>query len=211
VIAPFADFMKRRGWLTILLFIVLYKFADAFMGVMTSPFYIEIGFTKEEIAKIVKLYGLIATIVGGFVGGAIVYRLGMLKSLWLCGIFQALTNLVFVLLAQAGADISMLALCVTLENAAGGMGTAVFVAFMSSLCNLRFTATQYALLSSLAAFGRTWLSTPAGWAAQELGWVWFFSGSVLLAIPGLAVLWWLSREKELFSKASALPVALTSE
>ncbi|MFO0388124.1 MAG: AmpG family muropeptide MFS transporter [Alphaproteobacteria bacterium] len=193
VIAPFADFMTRRGWLAILLFIVLYKFADAFMGVMTSPFYIEIGFSKEDIAKVVKLYGLVATIAGGFVGGAIVYRLGMLKSLWLCGIFQALTNLVFVLLAKNGADIQLLTLCITLENAAGGMGTAVFVAFMSSLCNLRFTATQYALMSSLAAFGRTWLSTPAGSVAEHIGWEAFFICSTLLAIPGLALLWWLPK------------------
>ncbi len=210
VIAPFADFMKRRGWLTILLFIVLYKFADAFMGVMTSPFYIELGFSKEEIAKIVKLYGLIATIAGGFVGGAMVYRIGMLRSLWICGLFQALTNLVFVLLAKAGADINMLALCITLENAAGGMGTAVFVAFMSSLCNLRFTATQYALLSSLAAFGRTWLSTPAGSVAEHIGWEAFFICSTFLAIPGLMLLWWLSRDKELFVKASAPQAAATS-
>lgn len=211
VIAPFADFMTRKGWITILLFIVLYKFADAFMGVMTSPFYIDTGFTKEDIAKVVKLYGLVATIAGGFIGGAMVYRLGMLKSLWLCGILQALTNLVFVLLARSGADIEMLTLCITLENAAGGMGTAVFVAFMSGLCNLRFTATQYALLSSLAAFGRTWLSTPAGAVAERIGWESFFMCSALLAIPGLIVLWWLSREKELFSKASKPQVAGTSE
>jgi len=192
VIAPFADFMQRPHWLAILLFILLYKLGDAFMGVMTNPFLLDIGFSKEQIATIVKLYGVIATIVGSFIGGAMVFRLGTVRTLWICGIAHGLTNLMFVLQARAGADSGLLALSITLENMSGGMGTAAFVAFMSGLTHARFTATQYALLSSLAAFGRTWLSTPAGWFAERLGWQEFFLLSAALAIPGLLTLWWLT-------------------
>ncbi len=195
VIAPFADFMTRDHWLAILLFILLYKLADAFMGVVTGPFLIEIGFSMQEIASVVKLFGLIATIVGSFIGGAMVARLGIMRTLWICGVAHALTNLMFVVQARAGADIHILALSITLENISGGMGTAAFVAYISALTHVRFTATQYALLSSFAAFGRTWLSTPAGWFAEHLGWEMFFMMAATLAIPGLAVLWWLQRKK----------------
>lgn len=197
VIAPFSDFMKRPHWIAILLFILLYKLADAFMGVMTNPFLIDIGFSKEQIATVVKLYGLIATILGSFVGGALVFRLGMIRSLWICGVGHGVTNLLFVVQSYLGADVQFLALSITLENMTGGMGTAVFIAFMSGLCNLHFTATQYALLSSFSAFGRTWLSAPAGWVAELLGWSGFFVFAAVLAIPGLVVLWWLGKRTPL--------------
>jgi len=193
VIEPFTDFMQRDAWLGILLFILLYKLGDAFMGAMTNPFLINIGFTKNQIATVVKLYGVIATIVGSLIGGVLVVRIGMMRTLWICGILQAFTNLVFVAQARIGADEMFLAFSISLENISGGMGTAAFVAFISSLVNKQFTATQYALLSSFSAFGRTWLSTPAGWFAGKLGWEAFFVLSVVLAIPGLVVLWWLSR------------------
>ncbi|MEQ1789688.1 MAG: AmpG family muropeptide MFS transporter [Rickettsiales bacterium] len=200
IIEPFTDFMQREAWLGILLFILLYKLGDAFMGVMTNPFLIDIGFTKNQIATVVKFYGLIATIIGSFIGGALVMRIGMMRTLWICGIAHAITNLMFVAQARIGADETFLAISISLENISGGMGTAAFVAFISSLVNLRFTATQYALLSSFSAFGRTWLSAPAGWFAETLGWEWFFVFSVLLAIPGLVTLWWLS--KRIFIKQS---------
>lgn len=193
IIAPFADFMVRPQWLLLLFFILLYKFADAFMGMMTNPFLLDLGFTKEQIAAVVKLYGLAATIIGSFIGGSMVYRLGIVRSLWVCGIAHAVTNLMFVLLAKTGASTPLLALSITLENTTGGMGTAAFVAFISGLCNTQFTATQYALLSSLAAFGRTIFSTPAGWFAAKLGWAGFFTFAAALAIPGLFVLWLLDR------------------
>jgi MFS transporter, PAT family, beta-lactamase induction signal transducer AmpG len=193
VIAPFADFIERPQWHLILLFILLYKLADAFMGVMTNPFLIEIGFTKEEIASVVKLYGLIATIVGSFVGGAMVANWGTTRTLWIAGIAHAATNLMFVVQARVGADIHILALGITMENVSGGMGTAAFVAYISGLTHVRFTATQYALLSSFAAFGRTWLSTPAGWFAERMGWEIFFLFASALAIPGLVVLARLQR------------------
>lgn len=196
VIAPFADFMMRPQWLLLLLFILLYKFADAFMGMMTNPFLLDIGFSKEQIAAVVKLYGLAATIIGSFIGGSMVFRLGTVRSLWICGIAHAVTNLMFVVLAKTGASTGLLALSITLENTTGGMGTAAFVAFISGLCNTQFTATQYALLSSLAAFGRTLFSTPAGWFAAKLGWAGFFTFAAALAIPGLFVLWLLGKRAE---------------
>lgn len=194
VVMPFSDFMRRKYWLGILLFILLYKMADAFMGVMANPFYVKIGFDKADIATIVKVYGVIATIVGGFIGGSMVLRLGMVRSLWICGIAQMLTNLMFSAQALIGPDTGFLALTITLENLSGGMGGAAFVAFMSRLCNVQFTATQYALLSSFASFGRTWLSAPAGWFAEGMGWPVFFAFSTVLGIPGLICLWWLSRK-----------------
>ncbi len=195
IITPLTDFMERREWLAILLFILLYKLGDAFIGTMTNPFLINIGFSKNQIATVVKLYGVIATIIGSFIGGILVSRIGMMKTLWICGIGHALTNLMFVAQAQVGADEMFLAFSISLENISGGMGTAAFVAFISSLVNLRFTATQYALLSSFSAFGRTWLATPAGFFAEKLGWEAFFILSVILAIPGLFVLWWLTKRK----------------
>lgn len=193
IIEPFTDFMQRDAWLGILLFILLYKLGDAFIGSMTNPFLINIGFTKNQIATVVKLYGVIATIIGSLIGGALVVRIGMMRTLWICGIAHAITNLMFVAQARIGADEVFLAFSISLENISGGMGTAAFVAFISSLVNKRFTATQYALLSSFSAFGRTWLSTPAGWFAENLGWEGFFVLSVILAIPGLVTLWWLSK------------------
>ncbi len=195
IVEPFCDFIRRDSWLAILAFILLYKLGDAFIGGMTNPFLIKIGFSKNDIATVVKLYGVIATIIGSLIGGILIMRIGMVKTLWLCGIGHALTNLMFVAQAQVGADINFLALSISLENISGGMGTAAFVAFISNLVNKRFTTTQYALLSSFSAFGRTWLSTPAGWLAEKLGWEGFFVFSVIIAMPSLAILWWLNRKK----------------
>ena len=200
VVAPFADFMTRPHWLGILLFILLYKLGDAFMGVMTNPFLIGIGFTGPQIATVLKVYGVIATIIGSVLGGSLVFRIGITRTLWTCGLVHMFTNLMFVVQAGLGPNVEFLTLSITLENISGGMGTAAFVAFMSSLTNVRFTATQYALLSSFAAFGRTWLSAPSGWVAEMLGWEGFFAFASFLAIPGLLTLWWLSRRMTLDTK-----------
>lgn len=195
VVAPFADFLTRRGWLTILAFVVLYKFGDALAGVMANPFYIEIGFTKVEIANISKLYGFVATLAGGFIGGVIVHRLGIGTSLLICGVLQMVSNAVFALQAVAGHDTSMLMVTIGFENLAGGMGTAAFVAYLSSLCNVAYTATQYALLSSLMAVARTVLASPGGAIAAETGWVTFFLITTVAAVPGLILAWVLLRRE----------------
>jgi PAT family beta-lactamase induction signal transducer AmpG len=193
VIAPFADFMTRKNWLAVLGFVVLYKLGDAFMGAMFNPFLIDIGFTKTDIAKVVKFYGLIATLLGVFVGGSLVAKVGMFRALMLSGIMHMLTNLLLVEQAYRGADIHFLTLSISLENFTGGMSTAAFIAYISNLCRVHYTATQYALLSSFAAFGRTWLSTPSGALAQAVGWPMFFAIASLMAVPGMVLLWWLQR------------------
>jgi PAT family beta-lactamase induction signal transducer AmpG len=205
VIEPFADFIKHDSWILILVFIVIYKLADAFIGIMTNPFYLDIGFTKDDIATYVKLYGTIATIIGTFLGGVLVTRYGAIRILFLAGFMHALTNLLYVVQAYVGVDTTVLAASVAMENLTGGISAAAFVAYLSSLCNVHYTATQYALLSSLAAFGRTVFSTPAGYAAKTLGWEMFFILSALLAIPGLVLLWVLNKRL----KATSLPVAET--
>ncbi|HEY5790712.1 MAG TPA: AmpG family muropeptide MFS transporter [Gammaproteobacteria bacterium] len=193
VVAPFAEFLARPGWLAVLGFVVLYKFGDALAGVMSGPFYVELGFSKIEIANVTKAFGLGATIAGGLLGGLLVSRHGIWRSLWACGLLQMLSNLMFVVQALAGHDLALLTLTIGLENLAGGMGTAAFVAYLSSLCNVAYTATQYALLSSLAAFGRTLLSSSGGWLAVQLDWVGFFLLTTVAALPGLVLLWWLGR------------------
>ena len=160
---------------------------------MTGPFLIEVGFTKTTIATIVKTYGLAATLFGTFLGGLIIARMQLFSALMLCGVLQMLSNGLLVVLAMKGADEAWLTLAITAENLCGGMGTAAFVAYLSSLCRIEYTATQYALLSSLASAGRTWLSAGSGILAQSLGWVWFFAFTTVAALPGLILLVMLSR------------------
>ena len=207
VISPFAEFTRRRGWLVILLFILLYKFGDALAGVMTGPFYVELGFTKNEIASISKVFGLWAVIIGGIIGGVIVDRMGILKSLLVCGILQMFSNLMFALLAVTGNDLKMLALAIAIENLSGGMGTTAFVAYLSSLCNVAYTATQYALLTSFMAFGRTVLSSSGGWLADQMDWVSFFVLTTVAALPGLILLLGITKH---FSVATNRGVELIS-
>jgi PAT family beta-lactamase induction signal transducer AmpG len=191
VIAPFRDFATRRGWVTVLAFVMLYKLGDAYLGVMANPFYVEMGFTEIEVAKVSKVFGLGATIVGGLFGGALVMRYGILRALMLCGILQLLSNLVFAIQALAGHDVAMLIVTIGAENLSGGMATAAFVAYLSSLCSARFTATQYALLSSFMAFARDVLSSSSGWLAEQVDWFAFFVATAGLALPGLVVLAWI--------------------
>jgi MFS transporter, PAT family, beta-lactamase induction signal transducer AmpG len=193
VVDPLAEFFSRSGWLPILAFILLYKFGDAFAGVMANPFYVEMGFTKVEIASVSKVFGLLATLAGVFIGGAVVARIGVLRALLWCGILQMLSNLMFAAQALAGHDIVVLFATIGLENFSGGMGSAAFVAYLSMLCNLAYTATQYALLSSFMAFGRTALSSTSGWLAAHVDWVLFFAISTALALPGLLLLLWMMR------------------
>ncbi len=193
VVAPFVDFMGRRDWVAILLFVALYKFGDSLAGVMANPFYIEIGFSKVEIANISKLFGLVATLLGVFLGGIMVVRRGIMWSLLVCGVAQMLSNLLFAVQAVVGHDLAMLTVTIGVENLAGGMGTAAFVAYLSALCNFLYTATQYALLSSFMAFARTTLSAGGGWMADHADWTTFFVATTIAALPGLLLWLWLER------------------
>lgn len=188
VVSPFADFMGRQRWMTILLFVMLYKLGDALAGVMTNPFLLELGFTKSEVATVVKTYGLAATFVGAAAGGSLLGSVGMMRSLWICGLLQMLSNLTFAVQAHVGHSVPMLTLTIGLENLAGGMGTAAFVAYLSSLCNVAYTATQYALLTSLMSAARTWLSSGAGYLADSTEWTTFYILTTIAAVPGLLLL-----------------------
>lgn len=187
-----SEFMARDAAIAILAFVILYKFCDAFAGTMTAPFVIDLGFTRTDYANIVKGVGLAATLIGGFAGGALARVLPLATMLWIGAALQAVSNLVFVWLAAAGTNEWALAAAITAESFTGAIGTVIFVAYLSALCqNPLHTATQFALLTALAAIGRTYLSSGAGFVAQATGWPLFFVLSTLVAIPSLILLAWL--------------------
>jgi MFS transporter, PAT family, beta-lactamase induction signal transducer AmpG len=188
----FADFLTRPSAVAILLFVLLFKFCDAFAGVLTAPFVLKIGFDKETYAAIVKGVGFGAAILGGFAGGAIARALPLSTSLWIGGLLQMLSNLVFSWQALVGASIPALTFTIIVENFTGAIGTVIFVAYLSALCSDRaHTATQYALLTALAAVGRTVLASGGGFVAEATGWFLFFIVTAASAIPSFILLWWL--------------------
>ncbi|MCH7943337.1 MAG: AmpG family muropeptide MFS transporter [Proteobacteria bacterium] len=196
VVEPFREFFTRNSVavaLTILAFILLYKLGDAFAGVMANPFYIKIGFTKTEIATVSKIFGVFATLAGVFIGGMAVKRYGVLPSLFVFGVFQMVSNLMFAAQAAIGPDVGFLYLTIGIENLSGGMGSSAFVAYLSLLCNTAYTGTQFALFTSFMAFGRTWLASMSGWLADQTDWVTFFVVSTGVALPGLILLLWMMK------------------
>ena len=193
VIMPFRDFTRRKAWLAILLFILLYKFGDAFLGIMTMPLLQELGYTKTEVANIGKIFGFGATIAGAFFGAWMADRYGLMRSLWIGGILNGASNLAFWWLTGVGHDLTVYAIVNSLENFTGAMSGAILVAYLSVLCNIRYTATQYALLSSLSSVGRTLLSTSAGFTVEATGWDVFFLISAALVLPSLWLLYYLQR------------------
>lgn len=213
VIGPFADFMRRPIWLVILIFIVGYKLGEAMAGVMATPLYISLGFSLTEIAAVSKLVGFFATVAGALIGGIVTVRFGIVRSLIICGVLQSAGNLFYVLQAVGGHRIGYLALCVSAENFTGAMAGAALVAYLSSLCSPGFTATQYALLSSLAAVGRTLVASSGGVLAERLGWVVFFSLTTVVTIPALLLLVWISRRDVAPppNQSSPLPDLTTAE
>jgi PAT family beta-lactamase induction signal transducer AmpG len=188
----FGEFLSRNGALVILLFVLLYKFCDAFAGALTAAFVIKIGFDKATYAEIVKGVGLAAALIGGFAGGAIARTMSMSASLWIGGFLQMASNFTFSWLALVGASVPALTVTIIVENFTGAIGTVIFVAYLSALCGDRaHTATQYALLTAIAAVGRTVLASGGGYIAVSTGWVWFFAITALSAIPSLLLLAWL--------------------
>ena len=188
----FGEFLSRNGAIVILLFVVLYKFCDAFAGALTAAFIIKLGFDKATYAEVVKGVGLAAALIGGFAGGAIARALPMSTSLWLGGFLQMASNFTFSWLAVIGVSVPALTFTIIVENFTGAIGTVIFVAYLSALCGARaHTATQYALLTALATVGRTVLSSGGGFIAESTGWFWFFVITALSAIPSLLLLAWL--------------------
>jgi len=188
VAQPFVEFLSRPGALGILLFVILYKLDVVMATALTTPFMLELGFTKTDIGAVTKGFGMVATIVGTLAGGAVVARAGMKASLWLFGILQSVSTLAFLALARLGHHYPMMVAAIGLENLCSGMGTAAYVAFLMSLCNKRFTATQYALLTSLMAITRVIVGAPTGYLAKTIGWELYFLVSMLSAVPGLLLL-----------------------
>lgn len=189
VLGPLKDYFNRDAAVLMLALIILYKLGDAYAGSLTTAFLIRgVGFTPTEVGTINKGLGLISTILGALAGGALMVRLKLYGSLMLFGILQAVSNLSFMLLAWAGKSYAMLIFAVGFENLCGGMGTAAFVSLLMSLCNQQFSATQYAVLSSLAALGRTFIAPTAGYLVEGIGWPVFFFVTALTAMPGLALL-----------------------
>ncbi len=199
VVAPLVEFFTRLGRLALVVigFIILFKFGDAMLGRMAGVFYVDLAFTKVEIANYSKSVGLAATLLGVFAGGVLCARVSIITALLASGIVMTATNLLFALLAWAGRDLGLLAAAVFFDNFTAGMATSAFVAYLSSLCNRDFTATQYALLASIGNFARIQLGALAGWSVDRLGgdWVMFFIMTALAALPGLALLVVLMRDR----------------
>jgi PAT family beta-lactamase induction signal transducer AmpG len=190
--AAFAEFLSRDAAIAVLVFVILYKLCDAFAGTMTAPFVIDLGFTRTDYANIVKGLGLAATLIGGFAGGMVARALPLATALWIGAILQMASNFAFVWQAYVGLNTWALMVSITVESFTGAIGTVIFVAYLSSLCQSPLhTATQYALLTALAAFGRTYLSASAGYLAESVGWPMFFIISAAVGLPSAVLLWWL--------------------
>jgi len=187
---PIREFFSRSPAVGLLLLIVLYKVGDAFAGTLTTAFLIRgVGFSPTEVGVVNKGMGLLATLFGALTGGALMARMGLFRALLLFGLLQAVSNLSFMVLAWTGKSYLVMVSAVAFENLSGGMGTAAFVALLMSLCDHRYTATQFALLSALGALGRVFVGPPSGYLVETVGWVVFFFITFLAALPGLGLLW----------------------
>ena len=197
LLTPLKEFVFRNSFLKIgiiLLFIFFFKFGDVVAGIMANPFYVKIGFTNIEIANASKIFGVIMTLFGVFIGGYLVNQVGLINSLIVSGIFQIFSNLLYVMLNNVGAEFVFLLITVAGENFSGGLGSAAFVAYLSVLCKKKYSATQYALLSSFMGLARTFLSSPSGFIVESFGWGNFFIISTIFGLPGLLILLWMKKK-----------------
>lgn len=197
VIKPLRDILSRPGSIVILLSIVLYKMGEAMLGSVAMPFYMDLGYTKTQIALIVKLYGAIAIIAGSYAGGVLIYRLGNIKGMIVCGLAQSIANFIYIWLHYQPVEDSSLLVTIVCDNFTGGMGNAALISYLSVLCNKQYTATQYALLSSLAPLVNNTFVMQAGSLVKSMGWDSFFTLTVLLEIPALILLVYLGKKLKL--------------
>jgi MFS transporter, PAT family, beta-lactamase induction signal transducer AmpG len=190
VVDPLLDFTTRRWWLLILIFIFVFKLGDALLGRMSGVFYRELGFSLSDIAEVTKVYGLAASIIGVLIGGIVIKMIGVLPGLLVGGLFAAATNLVYAYLASVGLNPTVFAIAVVTDNFTSGLATVAFVAYLSSLCNVAYSATQYALLNSLANLARIWFAASAGAMVDGLdgNWTLFFTITAGIALAGLPLL-----------------------
>ena len=200
LLLPFKEFLFRHSAIKSFLILILifsFKFGDVIAGVMANPFYVKLGFSNIDIANASKVFGVLMTIIGVFLGGYLVKKIGIINALITSGFFQVLSNLMYVLLNLVGPEISYLYLTIAGENFSGGLGSAAFVAYLSALCNKNYTGTQYALLSSIMGLARTVLSSPSGFLVESFGWTNFFILSTFLGIPAIFVLFWMKKNFQL--------------
>jgi PAT family beta-lactamase induction signal transducer AmpG len=195
ILGPLKNYFSKEMAIALLFLIILYKLGDAYAGTMTTPFLIRgIGFSAGEVGALNKGLGFISVIFGALVGGTLMARLGLYNSLLVFGILQAISNLSFMVLSWVGKSYGMLIFAVAFENISGGMGTTAFVSLLMAICDQRYSATQYALLSSLASLGRIFISPTSGFLVESVGWSLFFFITALLAIPGLWLLFHMRNE-----------------
>lgn len=195
LIDPFADFFRRYGWhaALILALIAVYRISDVVMGIMANPFYVDMGYTKDEVASVSKLFGVIMTLVGAFLGGVLALRLGVMRTLMLGAVLSAASNLLFAWLAGRGHDLTGLIFVVSADNLSSGIASAAFVAYLSSLTNIQYSATQYALFSSLMLLLPKWLAGFSGKFVDAYGYAPFFVSTAILGVPVLLLVWLATR------------------
>jgi PAT family beta-lactamase induction signal transducer AmpG len=197
LVEPFADFLRRYGWhaALILSLIAVYRISDVVMGIMANPFYVDMGYTKDEVAAVTKVYGVIMTLVGAFVGGALAVRFGVMKVLMLGAVLSAASNLLFAWLAARGHDVQALVFVISADNLSSGIASAAFIAYLSSLTNVEYSATQYALFSSMMLLLPKWLAGFSGKYVDAFGYGNFFTATACLGAPVLALVWLASRQQ----------------
>lgn len=211
IFCPFRDFTRRYGMqaIIILALISCYRISDVILGIIANVFYVDMGFTKEEISKIIKVYGVVMTIVGAGIGGILVNRFGVMKILFSGALLVALTNLLFAWLAMVGHDTFVLTIVISLDNLSGGIATAAFVAYLSSLTNIQYSATQYALFSSVMLLLPKFLGGFSGGFVDNFGYIWFFTGVALLGLPVLVLVWMAARVKQKTSEKQEVQEPVT--
>jgi len=195
VISPFADFVRRYRWHAVLLLLLIasYRMSDVVMGVMANPFYRDMGFSKDEVAAVSKVYGVVMTLAGAFVGGVLSLRFGVLRTLAAGALLSAATNLLFAWLAVRGHDLTFLIFAVSADNLSAGIASSAFVAYLSGLTNVAYSATQYALFSSVMLLLPKYIAGWSGWAVDSFGYVSFFVGTAVLGLPVLLLVWLAGR------------------
>lgn len=198
LVAPFADFIRRYRWQAalVLSLIAVYRISDVVMGIMANPFYVDMGFSKDEVAAVTKVFGVVMTLLGAFVGGAMAMRWGVMRVLMLGAVLSAASNLLFAWLSTRGHDLTGLTLVVSADNLAGGIASAAFIAYLSSLTNVQYSATQYALFSSMMMLAPKWLAGFSGQFVDAYGYVHFFVGTACLGLPVLVLVALASRVKQ---------------
>jgi MFS transporter, PAT family, beta-lactamase induction signal transducer AmpG len=198
LLEPFADFLRRHRWQAVLILALIgtYRISDVVMGIMANPFYVDMGYTKDEVAAVTKVYGVVMTLLGAFLGGALTLRWGVGRVLMLGALLSATTNLLFAWLAGHGHDVTALIAVVSADNLSGGIASAAFIAYLSGLTNVQYSATQYALFSSMMLLAPKWLAGFSGVAVDVVGYPAFFAGTALLGLPVLALVWLVLIKKQ---------------